>query len=73
MSKYIINPCDKCTIKERYGGDYRCSCCDYTRLQGKIVAQDNKIKKLERENIRLKERNSQLKEEITFMKKGLEW
>ena len=67
----LINPCNKCAIKGGYGGDYRCSCCDYKQTQGEIVLLNNKIKKLERENIKLKERNSQLKEEILFMKQGL--
>jgi len=67
----MIYPCKNCTIKEGYGGDYRCSCCGYTKLSGDNTYLRAKIEKLERENMKLKERNSRLKEEIIFMKKEL--
>lgn len=28
-----INPCNRCTLKEGYGGDARCSMCELSRLR----------------------------------------
>jgi len=72
MDEYIINPCDKCTIKEGYGGDYRCSCCRYSKLDEINTNLIKKIQKLEVQIEHYKALADRYKEEIKIMKHGLE-
>ena len=44
-----INPCEKCTIKEGYGGDYRCWCCELSKLREENEQLKMKIAKLKAE------------------------
>ena len=42
---YEINPCEKCTIKNGYGGQTRCSYCELTHLREENKNLKNKIKR----------------------------
>lgn len=42
---YEITPCRNCTIKDGYGGEYRCSICELTKLRVENERLTNKIKK----------------------------
>lgn len=44
-----ITPCEKCTIKEGYGGDYRCWCCELSKLREENEQLKKKIAKLKAE------------------------
>lgn len=45
MSDFVVSPCDKCEIKNGYGGDYRCACCELTKLRAENQRLQAKIKK----------------------------
>ena len=42
---YEITPCRNCTINKGYGGEYRCSICELTKLRAENERLTNKIKK----------------------------
>ena len=52
---YEITPCRNCTINKGYGGEYRCSICELTKLRVENERLTNKIKKEQERKKRFKE------------------
>lgn len=74
LEKYRINPCTNCTIKEGYGGEYRCSCCRYCRYietQEENRTLHKKNEYLEKQVRHYKDLANQFRDEIKRMKKEL--
>lgn len=42
---YEINPCQRCPLKDGYGGEYRCSICELTFLRKETERLNKKLKK----------------------------
>lgn len=72
-SKYRINPCTNCTIREGYGGEYRCSCCRYAETQEENRALHKKNESLEKQVRYYKDLANQYRDEIKKIMKGLSW
>ena len=43
--EYEITPCRNCTINKGYGGEYRCSICELSKLRQENERLNKKLKK----------------------------